>query len=601
MRVLITGMTPTQSGRPGRFEWVTVPALFADALRAAGHHVEHRPAIPNEDLTPYDAILVGLVPPGSIAARHTYVTMDVICRAKASGAALMFYVDDWQFDKIVGGCKNKHKNHAGLYTTIKGRTFRDWAETDEGHERVALAMEALATRPWPATLSVAYPWGDHSLLENLPAKKVTYLDPSGFCVPRTQAMLSDGWSDSSRERSWILAGLSDQRGWIEKLGLNWPVELIGPKSSGAAHTLKEHEVVKLVQKSWGTLCPSYQHAGSGWWRSRYLYTSLAGAIMVCGEDDGRRIGDAYLVPPGDIEKMSVDQLIELRNEQSDQLFKNTWSKQEMADTIETALADNLLGPVKEQSTTIPVSEPQPVHREHARRDDREFDTTSLRERKHGERVHRDYAAHYFRWGWATRLIGPDDHVLDVGCGPDLALPKVLAMAGRYVPASYTGVDLNRLSRAGAPAWATLHGDTNIMEFTTDQRFTKIVCFEVIEHMSKTFGVALLEKMKCLLEPNGELLLSTPVFNGKAAVNHVYEWMIDELNHEIKLAGFQLIERYGTFASYPDIKKVASPEHLKILEELRLFYSDEVTANFLAPLYPDHSRNNVWLCRLRKDN
>lgn len=56
------------------------------------------------------------------------------------------------------------------------------------------------------------------------------------------------------------------------------------------------------------------------------------------------------------------------------------------------------------------------------------------------------------------------------------------------------------------------------------------------------------------------------------------------------------ERYGTFASYRDIGKVATPEHRQVLDDIRQLYSEEVTACFLAPLYPDHSRNNVWVLK-----
>jgi SAM-dependent methyltransferase len=171
-----------------------------------------------------------------------------------------------------------------------------------------------------------------------------------------------------------------------------------------------------------------------------------------------------------------------------------------------------------------------------------------------------------------------------------------------VPARYVGVDLNPLK--GGPGWAELLGDMNFNHLAQDQElnasFTKVVCFEVIEHMTKEHGVELLKNMHTVLKPGGRLLLSTPVFNGKAAANHVHEWGIDELWEELKNAGFDLVERYGTFASYPDIKRIASVRDMAVLEDLRAYYSDEVTACFLAPLYPDQSRNNVWLLQKKEE-
>jgi SAM-dependent methyltransferase len=173
------------------------------------------------------------------------------------------------------------------------------------------------------------------------------------------------------------------------------------------------------------------------------------------------------------------------------------------------------------------------------------------------------------------------------------------MGGRYVPASYVGVDLNPLK--GGPGWAQLMGDTNFNDVSWSADYTKVVCFEVIEHMTREHGLELLAGMYRALKPGGQLLLSTPVFNGKAAANHVHEWGIDELHEAITNAGFKVVERYGTFASYPDIKRIASVRDMAVLEDLRVYYSDEVTACFLAPLYPDQSRNNVWLLRKQEES
>jgi 2-polyprenyl-3-methyl-5-hydroxy-6-metoxy-1,4-benzoquinol methylase len=660
MKILVTGMTPTQSGRPGRFQWLIVPALFTEALRLAGHEVEHRATVPDEDLTSYDVILVGLVPPGSIAARHVYVVMDVIARARASGCGLLFYVDDWQYDKILSGCKNKHKQKHGLYNSIQGRTFRDWAETDQGRERVALSMEALATRPWPTTIGVAYPWGDHAQLPDTPARETVFVDPSSLAWDKINAMIErDPVEPYERQRRWILASLSRHHDWVNQQGFSWPVELIGPKHTGATYTLKEHEIVQLVRQSWGALVPPYHHAGSGWWRPRMQYTAVAGAISLVNAEDAARLGSAFQLTRPDVEVLPASQLTDLAWEQRKALVAQTWSKGQLVEALNSIVTKARIGPTKagpdrndaimlkaplwfkaglekpakiyygtsdtpftrllaeelgdvgtvmtrmdteqlvaaNQHLAADLIAPQEIRRPDTQRDTtREFDQTYLRESKHGERVHRDYAAHFFRWGWATRIIKPEDHVLDVGCGPDLSLVKVLAMGGRYVPERYVGVDLNKLKPSAG--WAELLGETNFIEYqkTSVSVFSKVVCFEVIEHMTYEQGIKLLAAMHAALKPGGMLLLSTPVFNGKAAANHVHEWEVPELATAVMDAGFSIDARYGTFASYPDIKRIAIPEHLQILEDLRVFYSDEVTACFLAPLYPDQSRNNVWLLR-----
>jgi hypothetical protein len=110
---------------------------------------------------------------------------------------------------------------------------------------------------------------------------------------------------------------------------------------------------------------------------------------------------------------------------------------------------------------------------------------------------------------------------------------------------------------------------------------------------------MLRAFKQHLRPGGTLLLSTPVFDGKAAANHIHEYTVPELRAEVEAAGFYVAERYGTFANARELKKVATPEQLATLEGINRFYSTDVTACFLAPLYPDASRNNVWVLRHRE--
>jgi hypothetical protein len=244
-----------------------------------------------------------------------------------------------------------------------------------------------------------------------------------------------------------------------------------------------------------------------------------------------------------------------------------------------------------------MTDQQPVRRG-APRVGRRFDQTQLRASKFGYRVHRDYAAHFFKWGFATRLIGPSDLVLDVGCGQDIPLMQVLSMGGRYVPEVYTGVDLNKIDRHTTP-WATVLDRFNYVDRwgeLPNGHWTVGVSIEVLEHMSSADGRTMLEGLRCNLRHDGRLILSTPVFNGKAAKNHVHEYTVHELLNLFLSTGWAVEQRYGTFASYRDLKANATAPHLEVLEGIRKFYSDEVAACFLAPLYPDISRNNVWVLR-----
>lgn len=246
---------------------------------------------------------------------------------------------------------------------------------------------------------------------------------------------------------------------------------------------------------------------------------------------------------------------------------------------------------------MPADAPQPTKSKKAR-ESRRFDTTALTERTHGYIVHRDYAAHFFRWGFAKKFVGNSDDVLDVGCGEDF--PYVKSLVSAYpdgVPRSYVGVDLNPLPRPPSRKWASYRGE---FDFTTRYselgQFSTIMCFEVIEHMGTADGALLLAGVRECLRDDGVAVLSTPVFNGRAAGNHIHEYTIPELSAAIEAAGLKIQKKYGTFANYHDIKRAATPEQVAVLDAIGEFYTTDVTACFLAPLYPEASRNCVWVLR-----
>lgn len=229
---------------------------------------------------------------------------------------------------------------------------------------------------------------------------------------------------------------------------------------------------------------------------------------------------------------------------------------------------------------------------------RRFDKTQLKENQYGYIVHRDYAAHFFRWGWITKNKIHGKSVLDVGCGQDQPMLKVIMGNKSYIPTFYCGVDLNRPpAKVIDPTWAEVHFEFDFIhqytEISMAYGFDVAVCLEVIEHMEIEDGRFMLEGIHQLLKPGGRLYLSTPVFNGMAALNHIHEYTIPELQALFEGVGFKVEQRFGTFASMYDLKSVASKEQWNVYQTLAAYYGNEVMSLFMAPLYPDASRNNIW--------
>ena len=228
------------------------------------------------------------------------------------------------------------------------------------------------------------------------------------------------------------------------------------------------------------------------------------------------------------------------------------------------------------------------------------------------RLHRDYIAHCFRWSFVARrcgrlkLNGQKRSILDIGCGKAIPLVDTIFESRlRDGFDHYTGVDLNKIQARReffkTSKQISILEETNIMDLTKDQLpkpVNTVVCFEMLEHIPPSLTQSVIDKMVELAEPDAEFIISTPVFSESRgmAANHLNEMSRDELTEYFNNAGLAVIENYGTFGSQSDYKKHLTPEHVKILKELSAYHCDAVLANFIAPLYPKYSRNNIWICR-----
>jgi 2-polyprenyl-3-methyl-5-hydroxy-6-metoxy-1,4-benzoquinol methylase len=264
-----------------------------------------------------------------------------------------------------------------------------------------------------------------------------------------------------------------------------------------------------------------------------------------------------------------------------------------------------------------------MERKAKNRDDRDYDKTQLRETGHGKSLHRDYSGHFWRWSFARRFINTKHNVLEIGCGEDRPLSKILTGGASAHVNKYVGVDLNKLKPSGSQR-LTFLGEFNFVErhkelFKLDPEFKDgfdiVVHYEVIEHMKVEHGVKLLKAAFAALKPGGMMLMSTPCYDGvRHAANHIHEYTVPELQKYTEKAGFVVDQRFGVFMDIKHIGKVAPKEvgyrtiseepHEKKMQDavklvrkgLEQYFDNDAISCIFAPLYPDQSRNNLWLCR-----
>ena len=250
-----------------------------------------------------------------------------------------------------------------------------------------------------------------------------------------------------------------------------------------------------------------------------------------------------------------------------------------------------------------------MQRKEKTRDDRDYDTTQLHEAGHGRTLHRDYSSHFFRWSFARRFITAKDSVLEIGCGEDKPLSKILTGGAAAHVDKYVGVDLNKL-KPSASQRLTFLGEFNFVERYKEllkgdraKGFDVVVHYEVIEHMKVEHGAKMLKACFEALKPGGTMLMSTPCYDGvRHAANHIHEYTVPELQKATEKAGFKIQQRFGTFMDIKHIGKVdlGDPKLNDAVKALRPrlaeYFDNDAISNLFACLYPDNARNNLWVCR-----
>jgi len=264
-------------------------------------------------------------------------------------------------------------------------------------------------------------------------------------------------------------------------------------------------------------------------------------------------------------------------------------------------------------------------------------------------IHRDYIAHVFRWTHVARKLGTSGRyqtarVLDIGCGVDMPLAKML-YSNRFIVADYIGLDYNKsakfktdmfskgkfpLSAYGSVDFASkqvlvrkpeiiddtvkpvLYVDGDVEEGEHDLP-NIITCFEVLEHVEPSHARHMLTKMRSIMlatnrEHNEDPIayISTPCYDSSvgAADNHVNEMKREALGALIEDLGYEIAENYGTFASirdYRDVMFKEIPGSKEVYERLYKYYDTNILATIFAPLMPAYARNNIWILKIARSN
>lgn len=366
MKILMTGFTALQINTDRRtIQKIDVPALVAKALIDLGHQVDWRKVTPGEDLSSYDVAWINLAPLNSLNGRQG--AMGALY-ALSSGLSAVGFFDDWQFNTVFNGAKAMVRKPQMVYKHLlvgtehrgdEGATYFSRADAEAAVARIAEKDPEAAkkvyieryymmdndenVRPWEKRIVQAatdlidarwtagmvpvcpmYAFGDRAIVRKRMPREVgpiEALDPSSVTFDTLAAVTPQ--APQNKQRAWVLGALMPHDEWLAKKNPSWPVEIVGSRKLirklGGQRLETELDVLNFYNDRWGILSPPYPHAGSGWWRSRFMYAARIGSILVTDKGEGNPLGMPYKLTISDVEKMSDDELAAAAKAQADAL------------------------------------------------------------------------------------------------------------------------------------------------------------------------------------------------------------------------------------------------------------------------------------------
>jgi hypothetical protein len=111
--------------------------------------------------------------------------------------------------------------------------------------------------------------------------------------------------------------------------------------------------------------------------------------------------------------------------------------------------------------------------------------------------------------------------------------------------------------------------------------------------------------------DAKFYLSTPNYDEQvgAAGNHTYDSgdgrgvAVQEYSHEelqtLIEKYFVIEKKFGTFASQRDYKPFMNDWQTEMFNSLNEYYDSNLVANLMAPMFPEKSRNTLWVLRKKE--
>ena len=193
-------------------------------------------------------------------------------------------------------------------------------------------------------------------------------------------------------------------------------------------------------------------------------------------------------------------------------------------------------------------------------------------RKYASQPVRDQAAYEKTLSRTVEHLGPDDKVLELGCGTGSTALLLAGGVGSYLATDFSegmiGIAKEKLSGSGVANLSFLTADAFDKRLETETGYDAVLAYNFLHLVADTEAV--LARSRALLKPGGLLITKTVCLGGKAwlfrpmiavlrlvgKAPYVRMLTVAKLEDLIGQAGFEIIET-GTYPASPPARFVVA--------------------------------------------
>lgn len=336
MKILFTGFGTRHVGSDRVQLPVATGAEALAGLLRERHEVDQRAVTPGEDLGGYDAAIVVAIAPNALTARYV---LGGLWALHVFGARAHLVIDDWQTSQLVAGAKTQARDHSRIWKELLNRVGRaECLASPALTAAVEGQVHLLAGDGWPWRVwTPLFRYGDPLKL-GLPAQRYVPFDPSLFFWEQKRHLQVHAFGEH-RERQWVSASLLSKQDWLDRTKFTWPVWRLGNVKQDQPR-LSEDMVLRAYGLCWGALSAPHNHAGSGWWRARYQFAALMGAVLLGSHKETSPLGTGYwLWAPAEVESLPDAALAELAQLQRDNFLAQAQPLDELRDVVNSTIEE----------------------------------------------------------------------------------------------------------------------------------------------------------------------------------------------------------------------------------------------------------------------